>query len=440
MGSELRIFRDPVHDIIPLNLKLPEERIVAGLLDTPEMQRLRRISQLGVSSMVYPGATHTRFLHSLGAFHLCRRILSHIENMRKAGLTAHLSEQIHQSIDCLFASRVLLYSAAILHDIGHGPFSHALESVTNVKHENWANKIVMKSPGIREVLESTNESIVSGDIVRVIGRHHTNVMLVKLVSSQLDADRMDYLIRDSYMTGAKYGNIDLEWLITSLRIGENAGVPEIGLDAGKGQNVAESLVFARYHMYNRVYFHKTTRGFEVLVKNILKRAKDLFDERKLKPMTFGAECLFNLSVEQFLALDESCLWGSFTEWARKTKDGILKDLCSRLLERKPMRVVEFNSNNTFEAIKEIERKKNVLKRKKLNVDYYSGEDSPMLSYYKNPLFGIKSNDQIEASEQIFLIDDKGDAHNLTEKSKLVNLIARELETIQRFYYDRRADE
>ena len=437
MSSNLRIFRDPVHDIISLNLKIQAEQMVFELLDTPEMQRLRRISQLGVSSMTYPGATHTRFLHSLGTFHLCRRVLQHIGCLIIAELTDHLSKQIRQSIECLINSHPLLYSAAILHDIGHGPFSHVIESVTDESHEKRTKKIVQGSPRIREILDK--HGVAFEDIAKVIGRHHENVMLVKLVSSQLDADRLDYLIRDSYMTGVKYGNVDLEWLITSLRIGENAGVPEIGLDASKGLNIAESLVFARYHMYNKVYFHKTTRGFEVLIKNILKRAKRLFDENKLKPVTFGAECLFNLDLDKFLALDDSSLWSSFTEWACKAKDKILKDLCSRLLERKPLKAVELNKNNTFEAIVEIGRKKDALKRMRLDADYYSGEDNPPFSYYKNPLF-IKPVGEAEASEQIFLIDAGGSAHNLADKSKLVNMAVGEKETIQRFYYDRRADE
>jgi HD superfamily phosphohydrolase len=305
---------------------------------------------------------------------------------------------------------------------------------------------VTERPAIREILEDTGggkAKICPEDIARVVDRRHENTMLVKLISSQLDADRLDYLIRDSYMTGVKYGNIDLEWLLASLRIGESPwGEPEIGLDAEKGLDIAESLVFARHYMYGRVYFHKTTRGIEVLIKNILERAKHLFDAHRLEPVTFGAECIFDLTLDNFLALDESCLWSSFTEWACKAKDPILKDLCLRLLERKLMKAVhfDFDVNGFAHYHKQVAQKEEGLKRQGLDPMYYSGEDNASVHYYKNPFFGIqRERAEAEASEQMFLIDNKGRARNLAEKSKMVNHVSQEKEIIGRFYYDRRAD-
>ena len=268
---------------------------------------------------------------------------------------------------------------------------------------------------------------------------------MKLISSQLDADRMDYLIRDSYMTGVKYGNVDLEWLLASLRIGENPwnGEPEIGLDSEKGLDIAESLIFARHYMYGRVYLHKATRGIEVLIKNILVRAKKLFDAHELEPVTFGAERIFDLTLDNFLTLDESCLWSSFTEWGCKAKDPILKDLCSRLLERKLMKAVSFDFDmNGFEHYhKEVIKKKTSLEGRGLDPVYYFGDDNASVNYYKNPFFGVqREGTEAEASEQMFLVDTNGKARNLAEKSKIVKQFSQEKETIGRFYYDRRADD
>jgi HD superfamily phosphohydrolase len=448
MYSNLRIFRDPVHDIIALNLELPEERMVFDLLNTQEMQRLRRISQLGVSSLTYPGATHTRFLHSLGTFHLCRRISQHLENLRAAKMFTYLSEDSQDSIDQLSGQRTLLYAAAILHDIGHGPFSHALENITGISHETWTKRIVTERTAIREILEDTTGGkmkICPEDIAKVIDRRHENVMLVKLISSQLDADRLDYLVRDSYMTGVKYGSIDLEWLLMSLRVGEIPGSnePEIGLDAGKGLDIAESLVFARHYMYGRVYFHKATRGIEVLIKNILRRAQNLFDTHELEPLTFGAKCVFDLTLDNFLTLDESCLWSSFAEWACNARDPILKDLCSKLLKRKLMKAISFDydTKSAMRYSEHVTQKKEALKLQNLNPVYYSGSDNVSVNYYKNPFFRVRRGGiGAEASEQMFLIGNDGKALNLAEKSRTVKQVSGDDETIERFYYDRRADD
>ena len=175
--------------------------------------------------------------------------------------------------------------SALLHDVGHGPFSHAIEDVMGIKHEVWTMQII-NNPGteVHEILETYKPGFAK-EVADVIARVHPCEMVVKLLSSQLDVDRFDYLLRDSLMTGAEYGKFDLEWMINTLTIGLVDGVPEIGLDLDKGLSIAEDFVMARYYMYKHVYFHKTTRGAEIITRKILNRAKELIinDEMECPP-------------------------------------------------------------------------------------------------------------------------------------------------------------
>lgn len=325
----MKAFRDPVHNIIYFDKD--SEKLLLDLIDTEEFQRLRHINQLGVCSFTYPGATHTRFAHSLGVTYLMKRFIDKLTQLKDPSIEASKQD--------LKKNRMLALVAALLHDIGHGPFSHAMEGITGIDHEELSIAIINGNTKINQLLEAYQEGFAK-EVAEVIRRTHPSHVVVKLLSSQLDVDRIDYLLRDSLMTGAGYGAFDLEWLINVLRIGEYRGEIEVGLDLMKGLSIAEDFVMARYYMYKHVYFHKATRGVEIMIKKILKRAQELNRKGKLslnKDMALVfTEADLQLRgdfLHSFLRLTDHTIWHHIYEW-RMNEDELLSQLCKHLLNRK----------------------------------------------------------------------------------------------------------
>src|SRR6478609_8381354 len=253
-----RIYRDSVHNIINIDSDTAEGRLLVELIDTPEFQRLRRVRQLGLAYFAYQSAEHSRFTHSLGAGHLATRILDKLA--RKYTISAE--------------ERVAVRAAALLHDIGHGAFSHVIESILGFHHEQFTIDAVLSGEtGVGRVLCDFSSEI-AGSVASIIRGDFYNVALAQIVSSQLDADRMDYLLRDSLMTGAKYGIYDLEWIINALAIDEEGD--RIYVEA-RGLYAVEEYLQARYYMFRQVYFHRALRSAEAVLRAILRRALRLLE-------------------------------------------------------------------------------------------------------------------------------------------------------------------
>lgn len=268
-----RIF-DPIHHFIELDAN------EVALLSTAEMQRLRRLRQLGLAYLAYPSAEHSRFSHALGALAMGDRVL--------AALRSHSPEYFESEADYAYQRR-LLRASLLLHDVGHGPFSHACEAVLGRLHESRTPEILAR-PAVERAL--TGLGLTSNDILElVVGAEVTRYpVLRELVSGpNLDADRMDYLLRDGYFTGVASGRYDVDQLVASLRVFAGAGGPQLGID-GRGVVALESFVLARYMMFATVYFHHTTRMFERVLQAVL---RDLWPEpRALDP------------IEEYLAWDD----------------------------------------------------------------------------------------------------------------------------------------
>ena len=222
------------------------------LIDTAEFQRLRRIKQLGLGLYTYQGAEHSRFTHSLGALHLMTRILDQLSDRHQ------IAEQDYA------AAR----AAALLHDVGHGPFSHAMENVLGVHHEQLTMQTVLSEETELGRTLSSYSSELPARVAAIIGGTFKPAALAQLVSSQLDVDRMDYLLRDSLMTGAKYGLYDLEWIINALQINEEGDRIFV---AARGIYAVEEYLQARYYMFRQVYFHRTLRSAEAVLRSALRR-------------------------------------------------------------------------------------------------------------------------------------------------------------------------
>ena len=341
----MKAIRDPVHNIIYFDKN--EDAVLLELIDTREFQRLRHIKQLGLSPFTYPGAEHTRFAHSIGVTHLMKRFIDKICSLKE--------ERFRQYINELTDFRKQLLTAALLHDVGHGPFSHALEKTTEINHERWTAEIIRGDTEVNSVL--CKHGINPYEVAEIIQRTHTSKAVVKLLSSQLDTDRVDYLLRDSRMTGAGYGSFDLEWLINVLRIGEHNGEVEVGLDRNKGLSIAEDFVMARYYMYINVYFHKTTRSAELIVDRIFKRAMELFHDKKIDlpdDLVGVLECngQTDQALQHYINLTDHTVWYYIHLWC-KHSDPILRDLSNRLLNRDFFKVVPMGEIDDMEMLMKI---------------------------------------------------------------------------------------
>jgi HD superfamily phosphohydrolase len=246
----MEIIRDPLWNNIAV------DSLAMRLVDTPAFQRLRYVRQLGLAFLVYPGATHSRFEHALGTYHLARRALALLE---ERGVLTHISREACSTI------RV----AALLHDIGHYPFSHALEEIGALHHEEVARPLVTEG-AVAAALRSAMGDDAPNEIMALI-RGASDSPLRRLISGSLDLDKLDYLRRDAFMCGVPYGEIDVDRLLNSLTIVNVDGAPEIGI-VEKGLSALESLLFARYQMYRNVYWHHAVRSATAMYKRLVSDA------------------------------------------------------------------------------------------------------------------------------------------------------------------------
>jgi HD superfamily phosphohydrolase len=258
---------DPIHGFIELDAG--EVRLLA----MPAVQRLRRLRQLGLAYLAFPSAEHSRFSHALGALAIGTRVFDELH--------AH-SAGAFDSDAAFAAQRRLLRASLLLHDLGHGPFSHACESVLGIRHE-LRTAAILSAPEMHDAIAALDVD-PAGVLGLIVGDPSADPVLRELVSGpNLDADRMDYLLRDAYFTGVAGGTFDAAQLVGSMRILEIDGRPELGVD-GRGVVALESFVLARYMMFASVYFHHTTRAFERVLTDVLRvlwpdpRALDPIDE------------------------------------------------------------------------------------------------------------------------------------------------------------------
>ncbi|MCL6594466.1 MAG: HD domain-containing protein, partial [Alicyclobacillus sp.] len=312
-----KVLKDPVHDEV-----LVDDPWVWRLINTAAFQRLRRIRQLGTSYLTFHGAEHSRFTHSLGTYETMRRVLAHLQ--RETGWPTSGRD------------RKLALSAALLHDIGHGPFSHTFETVYPVHHEQWTRRILQEDPELRGVLDEVDSGFTD-DLVQLLGKQAGSTVIRQLIASQLDVDRMDYLLRDALHTGVSYGRFELARLIRSLTVADGRVVLK-----WQALHTVEQYILARYFMYTQVYLHPVTVGSDVLVGQILRRAGELWADGRQVDMPPPLAALFadtgEVSVAQYLELDESTLVYAFHVWSHGS-DAVLADLSRRFLHRRLFAVV-----------------------------------------------------------------------------------------------------
>ncbi len=364
-----RLYRDPIHNLIVLDM---EDRVLAALIDSAEFQRLRRIRQLGMAHMAYQGAEHSRFTHCIGVMHLARRF---VDRLRRCD---YVEPRKALAVEC----------AALLHDLGHGPFSHVIEKFFTRHHEEWSREVVA-SPDteVHRVLRGYDAEFPN-DVLAALDGTLQPLWLNSIISSQLDADRFDYLTRDSHMTGARYGVFDLERLLLLLRVHPDR---ERVVVASKGILPVEKYLQSRYQMYRQVYFHKAVTAAEAMLMGVLQRARDLVREGRLEGL--DAESPFArvlagesaITLQDYLALDDSVVMGALGTWSRGA-DGVLRDLSLRLLNRRLFKSVELPADPASDMIMadRIERAREIIAEHRLDPRYYllfgHSRDTPYRPY------------------------------------------------------------
>ena len=361
--DETKVLKDPVHSYIHIHYE-----VIWNCLDSKEFQRLRRIRQLGGDFQVYPTAEHSRFSHSLGVYEIVRRMVTEVKS-----LCVELTEY----------DKVCVMLAGLLHDVGHGPFSHAFEHVTNHSHEEYTTKIILGNTELNTILRAVSENLPQ-DIVSIIQHTHENDILNQIVSGQLDADRMDYLLRDSYFTATSYGQFDLERILRTMRVRKTNEGRKVIVVKYTGIHSVEDYIMARYQMYWQVYYHPVARSYEAVFIQLFNRLKDIFkvdkdyfeDMKVLIPFLEKSE----VSVEEYFKLDENSLLYCCALIQDK-EDKIAADLARRLQNRNLFEYVDYDEENLAQI-------KNMLKENNLDERYYLKIESIEASVY-SPYKGRK---------------------------------------------------
>lgn len=400
--AEEKVFKDPVHRYIHV-----QDQLIWDLIATKEFQRLRRIKQLGTTYLVFHGAEHSRFSHSLGVYEIVRRMVDDVFVNRP---------EWDQS------ERLVALCAGLLHDLGHGPFSHAFEHVFDLDHEQFTRRIILGNTEVNEVLSRVSDQFPQ-KVSEVIAKTYPNKQVVSLISSQIDADRMDYLQRDAYFTGVSYGHFDMERILRVMR-----PQPDQIVIKSTGMHAIEDYIMSRYQMYWQVYFHPVSRSAEVILKKTLERAKFLYKDGYDFKMSIDHFTSFfegNVKLADYIALDESIIMAYFQFWT-KEEDAILRDLSTRFLNRKLFKFTDVDPAKDWEKLVQLEK---LFDEAGLDPNYYlvmdSSSDLPY-DFYRPGEEGERV--------PIYLQLPNKDLSELSRSSDIVDAISGKRRTDHKLYY------
>tara|TARA_B100002051_G_scaffold166077_1_gene156856 strand:- start:6703 stop:7953 length:1251 start_codon:yes stop_codon:yes gene_type:complete len=330
----LRTYHDPLHCGISLDRDDCVESMLMDLIDASPFQRLRRVRQLGPAFLTFHGAESSRFTHSLGVFHLARKAFQNLE-LQDSTLKPH---------------RGLLFAAALLHDIGHGPLSHTGEEMFGSKHEIWSARVIREHPAIREPLETHSTGMADAVANLLEQGRSPHPVIKRLVSSQLDCDRLDYLIRDSYSTGTRYGSLDLERILAALTVAPDG---DLAIHP-KGLMAVEHYLVVRNLMYRSVYNHRLNVVCNWLLERLVQTA------RRLGPTQLWTDAVMSrwlwdpnaVDLDLFLANDDVRTGYHLQRWQAEAPQPVA-DLCSRFLDRRLLKAIpveQLSRENQLKAL------------------------------------------------------------------------------------------
>jgi len=424
----MKIFRDPIHNVIDLDTgDKGVNGLITDLIDSSEFQRLRYIKQLGMTYFAYPSATHTRFEHSLGVAFLAKRFLGKVISLEERILNVNRDTEYHDLFMEFFKNikknKNQTIIAALLHDIGHCPLSHVAEDITGLNHEQVSREIILGDTDTGRILRDydreypqticnilSNESFNEGPC----GSIGDDLPSSRLISGQFDIDKIDYLLRDSHMTGTGYGRFDLEWLLNVLTVGivgRDTKHIEIGLDLGKGLSIAEDFVMARIYMFRNVYFHKINLVAQSMLNMLIARINDLPHEAAAA--LFPNEGLRNVlltrgknsfnSLADYLSVSDIDLF-YLMKVLRNSDDEVLERLSDGLLNRRLFKEVDVEH---WEGIRDfVISKKGEGMEKYFMVRIELGDKRQKLTYQPN-------------HDRIYLFDKNGKGRDILEMSAIL---------------------
>lgn len=438
--------RDPVHGLIVFDENNNIDMLAWRLIDTPEFQRLRRIRQLGVSEFTFPGAVHTRFAHSIGVFHTARMLMKVVER-----------EMVRLKQEPLPEKAEVALVAALLHDLGHGPFSHTFEGVqasrgVKKRHEKWTADIIRNPDGRLQPLLDDHRPGFTEEVASLLEKEDPEDIYHAVVSSSFDADRLDYLRRDRLMTGTGAGAIDFDWLKDNIRVAEIEIDAPVEDEAGEARKVptfcltekalpaAEQFLLARFTLSEQVYFHKATRCVEHMIGKMLRAVARLAlgnrAERKKSGLPDDHPLLrffvkAGETVENYLALDDALIFGSL-EALSKAADTDVSEMANRLRERKLYKTLDIAE---FGADQGTQRQK--LKRIKAQLEAQIAAETVMID--DKGSFGIYSEIGGESErmhKKLHILE--GDVPvEISKKSKLISALG--TKQLTRIYFAEDAD-
>ena len=379
----VRTYYDPLHQSISLNSSIPEEQMVMELIDSSPFQRLRRIKQLGPAHLTFHGAESSRFTHSLGVFHIARRAINHLSQ-----INSKLKEH-----------KFILYGAALLHDLGHGPLSHTSEEIFKIKHESWTAKLIHSNDEIAMILDKYGEGNAKAISDLIQSREAKEKSIISLISSQLDCDRLDYLMRDSYTTGARYGQLDIDRIISAMIIAPDG---DLAIHP-KGLMAVEHYLVIRNLMYRSVYNHRLNEVCNWLLEQIIKTARKIGQKKVWADETMS-EWLWNhekMSIENFLSNDDVVTGYHINKWQDSSFDN-LSTLCRRFINRDLLKALNISSFSLETRLEALAKARVLSEKYHIEPDISCGLREQIIKSYHPYKYGLRlwDGENLQALEEV----------------------------------------
>ena len=397
-----RIFHDPIHKEIIIDTGKPEELMIMELIDTLAFQRLRRIKQLGAASLLFHGAESSRFTHSIGVFCVARKIYKRL---------IEKNPEFNKN-------KFILFGAALLHDLGHGPLSHTSEAIFSHDHEYWSKTLVKNYPPITSILKNFGSELPNQIGELFVTKSLFLNPLKTLISSEIDCDRLDYLLRDSYNTGTKYGLVDLERIISALTFSPDGNIAI----KPKGVIAIEHFLVLRNMMYRTIYNHRINEISTWILEKIIFTIKNnsnkkIWLDENMRKWIFTPK---NLDIHNFLANDDIIFYYHLIRWKDESFEPI-KTLCEMFIDRNLLKASDISFLSKIQRIEIL-----AFARSKCKLNNY---DSDVFCGIKERSFkGFESNNSLKIWDGTY-------QNSLENKSELIKTLMRSNETSLLIYPD-----
>ena len=390
-----RIFHDPIHKEIVFDSGKPEELMIMELIDSIAFQRLRRIKQLGAASLVFHGAESSRFTHSIGVFCIARKIYKRLIEIKSS----------------FYENKFILYGAALLHDLGHGPLSHTSEAIFDHNHEQWSKNLVKNYSPINSILKKYDKELPKQICELFESKQLFSNPLKTLISSEIDCDRLDYLLRDSYNTGTKYGLVDLERIISGLTFSpdENIAIRPKGIIA------IEHFLVLRNLMYRTIYNHRINEISTWILEKIIFTIKNNFEkkiwiDRSLNKWIFSPK---NLDFNDFIKNDDITFYYHLIRWKDESFEP-LSTLCKMFIDRDLLRASDISFLNKVDRLKILAFAKKLCEKNNYDSDIFCG-------IRERSFKGFESNNSFKIWDGTYL-------NSLEDSSELIKTLMNSRET------------